>query len=85
MCSSDLKNAVLNHLVADATQRTVVAGPTEATAIGNVLVQAIGAGQLNGLAEAREVVRNSFPMTVVEPRSSEGWDAAYARFVELPH
>lgn len=78
------KNAVLNQLVADATGRTVIAGPTEATAIGNVVIQAMGAGQLHGLAEARDVIRQSFPMTVVEPRSSEGWDAAYGKFVSLP-
>jgi rhamnulokinase len=54
------RNALLNQLVADATGRTVIAGPGEATAIGNLLIQAIGAGELSGLAEAREVVRRSF-------------------------
>src|ERR1017187_4128331 len=47
------RNALLNQLVADATRRTVIAGPSEATAIGNVLIQAIGAGELGGLEEAR--------------------------------
>jgi rhamnulokinase len=78
------KNQVLNQLVADATQRTVIAGPTEATAAGNIIIQAMGAGVLSGLGEARQVIRNSFPLTVVEPRSSEGWDAAYERFCRLP-
>jgi rhamnulokinase len=54
------RNALLNQLVADATGRTVIAGPSEATAIGNVLIQAIGAGELAGLEEARGVVRRSF-------------------------
>lgn len=54
------RNALLNQFVADATGRTVIAGPSEATAIGNVLIQAIGAGELSGLNEAREVVRRSF-------------------------
>jgi rhamnulokinase len=54
------RNALLNQLVADATGRTVIAGPSEATAIGNVLIQAIGAGELSGLEEARGVVRRSF-------------------------
>ena len=54
------RNALLNQLVADATGRTVIAGPSEATAIGNVLIQAIGAGELSGLEEARAVVRRSF-------------------------
>ena len=47
------RNALLNQLVADATGRTVIAGPSEATAIGNVLIQAIGAGELSELEEAR--------------------------------
>jgi rhamnulokinase len=54
------RNALLNQLVAEATGRTVIAGPSEATAIGNVLIQAIGAGELAGLEEARGVVRRSF-------------------------
>ncbi len=77
------RNAVLNQFVADATCRTVVAGPGEATAIGNVLVQAIGAGDLAGLAEAREVVRRSFPVETFEPAPAAGWDAAYSRFEAL--
>jgi rhamnulokinase len=54
------RNALLNQLVADATGRTVIAGPSEATAIGNVLIQAIGEGELGGLEEARGVLRRSF-------------------------
>ncbi len=77
------RNQVLNQFVADATGRRVVAGPTEATAAGNVLIQAIGAGQLGSLAEARQVVRTSFPVNVVEPQSRAGWDDAYARFCDL--
>jgi rhamnulokinase len=78
------RNQVLNQFVADATNRQVVAGPTEATAAGNVLVQAIGAGQLKSLAEARQVVRASFPLTTVEPKSTDGWDDAYNKFCKLP-
>ncbi|MCE5310997.1 MAG: rhamnulokinase [Acidobacteriales bacterium] len=78
------RNQVLNQFVADATGRPVVAGPTEATAAGNVLVQAIGAGQLGSLAEARRVVRASFPLTTVEPKSTAGWDEAYDKFCRLP-
>ena len=54
------KNRLLNQLVADETGRRVIAGPSEATAIGNLLVQAMGAGQLDGLDEIRAVVRKSF-------------------------
>jgi len=53
-------------LVADATGRTVIAGPSEATAIGNVLIQAIALG-IVGLEEARAVVRRSFPVQTYSP------------------
>ncbi|MGH9664021.1 MAG: rhamnulokinase [Bryobacteraceae bacterium] len=79
------RNEALNQFVADATGRVVIAGPQEATAAGNVLVQAIGAGLLEGLEEAREMVRSSFTVRRVEPRSGGGWDQAYRRFLALQH
>ncbi|MCW5977208.1 MAG: rhamnulokinase [Bryobacteraceae bacterium] len=78
------QNHVLNQFVADATSRPVTAGPTEATAAGNVLVQAVGAGILSGLAEARSIVKTSFPLRHFEPEHNEGWDAAYRAFTALP-
>jgi rhamnulokinase len=77
------RNRVLNQLAADATQRRVVAGPSEATAAGNILVQAMGAGELRGLKEVREVVRRSFPVETFEPAGGGGWDEAFARFLKL--
>jgi len=77
------QNKVLNQFVADATGAMVVAGPTEATAAGNVLVQAMGSGLLNGLAEARQLVKKSFPVEVFSPASREAWDAAYEKFQSL--
>ena len=74
------KNALLNQFVADCTGRKVIAGPAEATAIGNILVQAMGAGELKSLSDVRKVVRNSFELTTVEPHPSEEWEKAYARF-----
>lgn len=66
------RNQLLNQLAANATGRTVVAGPTEATAAGNILVQAMGAGAVSGLSEARQIVKQSFPLEtyipVTEPR-----------------
>jgi rhamnulokinase len=56
------RNQMLNQLAANATGRIIVAGPTEATAAGNILVQAIGAGHVRDLAEAREIVGRSFPL-----------------------
>lgn len=77
------RNHLLNQFVADATGRTIVAGPAEATAIGNILVQAMGDGAISSLAAAREVVRNSFEVSRFEPRSSPGWERAFTRFCEL--
>jgi len=62
------RNRVLNQLVADSTGCKVIAGPAEATAIGNIMVQAMASGAVANLAQAREVVRNSFPVEVTEPR-----------------
>ena len=74
------RNALLNQFVADCTGRQVVAGPSEATAIGNILVQAMGAGELANLAEARNVVRQSFELTTIEPHPSDDWERAYRSF-----
>jgi rhamnulokinase len=61
----------------------VLAGPTEATAIGNILVQAMGAGVLTSRADARRLVRLSFPIQAVEPRSTAAWDRAYRKYREM--
>lgn len=78
------QNKLLCQLAADATGRTVIAGPIEATAIGNVLVQAMGKGYVASLDEARSIVRNSFEMITYEPRPSSAIEAAYKRFLGLP-
>lgn len=77
------RNALLNQFTANATGRKVIAGPVEATAIGNILVQAIAAGQIGSLAEARAVVRNSFDVSVFDPYSSDEWDQAYQGYLKL--
>jgi sugar (pentulose or hexulose) kinase len=77
------KNRLLNQLTADATCRTVIAGPVEATAIGNVLMQAIGLKHLSSLADAREIVRASFTPEVYEPKQGTDWDEAYSRFQKV--
>lgn len=59
--------SLLNRLVASATGRTVIAGPTEATAVGNILLQAIGSGQVANAREAREIVSRSFPIEEFKP------------------
>ena len=73
------QNRLLNQFTADSTGRTVIAGPVEATAIGNILMQAIGMKHLGSLAEARGVVRVSFEPEIYEPNQNAEWDEAYSR------
>jgi rhamnulokinase len=77
------QNELLNQFTADACGRPVVTGPVEATALGNVLVQARTAGEVGSLSEIRDVVRASSEMKRYEPRDTAAWDAAYERFKEL--
>ncbi len=75
------QNTLLCQLTADACNRLVVAGPAEATAIGNVLVQAIGLRLLGSLAEARAVVRRSFDVRTFSPQHPDSWHEPYQRFL----
>jgi rhamnulokinase len=75
------QNKMLCQFTADATARPVIAGPIEATALGNVLMQAIALGEIASLADARQVVRASFPLATYEPRETQVWDEAYPRLV----
>jgi rhamnulokinase len=77
------RNRLLCQLAADATGRVVVAGPVEATAAGNVLMQAVALGHLGSLAEAREVVRRSFEIATFEPRPAPPVEDAYGRLRAL--
>lgn len=77
------KNTLLNQFAANATGREVVAGPVEATAIGNVLIQAIACGHLASLPALREVVRKSFSVEHFQPAADESWAAAYVRFRDI--
>jgi rhamnulokinase len=77
------QNRLLNQFTADATNRLVVAGPVEATAIGNLMVQAIARGHIDSLADARAIVADSFQVCTFEPGERAGWDDAYARLLKL--
>lgn len=76
------QNELLNQLAADATRKVVLAGPVEATAIGNVLVQAIAVGAIPSLAAGRQIVADSFPLKRYEPQGDVV--QAYERFQSLP-
>ena len=77
------QSALLNLFAACATGREVLAGPVEATAIGNALIQAIALGHLKSLAELRGVVRESFPLQTYHPQETEHWQEAFGRFSQL--
>jgi rhamnulokinase len=77
------KNHLLNQFTANSTNRAVITGPVEATAIGNILMQSIALKHLNSLAEAREVVRASFEPETYEPNHDSDWDEAYSRLQKV--
>jgi len=77
------QNRQLCQAAADACGRPVLAGPIEATAIGNLMMQAVAWGDVGSIAEAREVIRNSFPVDRYEPQNQAAWEEAYARFLKL--
>lgn len=70
------QNGLLCQMTADACERPVLAGPMEATAIGNVLMQAIAAGEIADVAAARDVVRRSFDPVAYQPQSDSAWARA---------
>jgi rhamnulokinase len=74
------RNALLCQLVADAMGLPVIAGPAEATALGNLLMQLRAQGELASLAEMRALVRHSEPLTTYDPHPAAQWDEAYNRF-----
>lgn len=77
------QNVLLNQFTANACGRPVVTGPVEATALGNVLVQARTSGEIGTLEEIRSVVRASSELKRYEPSDHAAWQEAYGRFREL--
>jgi rhamnulokinase len=77
------RNETLLQLTADAIGRPVWSGPTEATAIGNLLGQLMASGHIASLGEGRALVRESFPVRTFQPQARDGWEEAFHRFQEL--
>ena len=77
------KNRLLNQYTANAIGKRVVAGPSEATAIGNIMMQALGAGVVSSLAEVREIIRHSVETEEFQPQDSEAWSEAYEKFCQI--
>ncbi len=76
-------NQLLCQMAADACDRHVIAGPVEATALGNALVQAMAAGQVSDVPQARQLISDSFPLDHYRPTQTEAWDEAFSRFSQL--
>lgn len=74
------KNRLLNQFTADATGRRVLAGPAEATALGNIAMQILATGVASSLTEVRAMVDHSFATEIVEPRETDKWERHVARF-----
>jgi rhamnulokinase len=78
-----VQNTLLCQFTANAIGKPVVAGPIEATAIGNILVQAIATGDIASLADAREIVRNSYETVTYEPQETAQWNDVYEQFRDM--
>ena len=74
------QNVLLCQWTANACHRLVVTGPMEASAVGNLLVQLMTAGEVRGITEARELTGRSFPLQEYQPVNPQTWDEAYTRF-----
>ena len=74
------RNALLNQMTANAIGRPVIAGPAEATAIGNAIVQLIAVGELSSVAGARALLSESDELRAFEPQNTTAWDDNYGRF-----
>lgn len=77
------QNKLLNQFTSNATGLPVVAGPYEATAIGNIMMQAKGLGLVKSLKEIRTIINESFTLESYEPQDTELWNNAYEKFLKL--
>jgi rhamnulokinase len=77
------QNELLNQMTANATGRPVIAGPVEATVIGNALVQLIALGELKDMGEARQLAAQVEVLKRYEPQASSAWEDAYQRYKDL--
>ena len=77
------QNKLLCQFTADATKRQVIAGPVEATSIGNLLVQMASCGAIGSITEGREIIAESSELIYFEPTDNAQWDQVYDRFLEI--
>jgi rhamnulokinase len=77
------RNKLLNQLTADSLNMPVLAGPEEATAVGNLMVQAMGLGIIKSMREVLPIVKQAFPISEFKPQSTTDWEKAYERFRKI--
>lgn len=77
------RNDLLNQWTADAVGIPVVAGPSEATAIGNIMIQALAAGTAKDIASMRQLINRSISLETFYPEDAEVWDTAYLHFKQV--
>lgn len=77
------QNALLNQFTANTLNIPIKAGPSEATVIGNILVQALALGEIKDLKELREIVKNSFPPKDYTPQNPDDWQKAYVKYLDI--
>ena len=83
MVGGGIKDKLLCRFTAEATGRSVIAGPIEASSIGNILVQAMALGKIKDLKQIRNIVKASFPIVTYTPTEKELWDKAYVVYKEI--
>ena len=82
MIGGGAKNALLAQWTANSINATVLTGPTEATAIGNIMMQFKAIGKVSGIQEMRQLIAKATPLERYEPQQTADWDAAYVRYLQ---
>jgi sugar (pentulose or hexulose) kinase len=83
MVGGGCKNKMLNQYTADALGLPVQAGPEEATAVGNLMVQAMGLGIIKSMRDALPIIRQAFPIREYKPHDAQSWNKAYEKFRQI--
>lgn len=83
MIGGGIQSKLLCQMTASASGRKVIAGPVEATALGNIAVQLMALGEIQDVKEARQIIKNSEATYEYEPQDREKWDEAYEKFVGM--
>ncbi len=77
------KDTLLCRMTANSCNRTVKAGPIEATVLGNIAVQLLASGDIKDIAQAREIISNSESVTVYTPENADEWEKAYRNYINI--